>query len=243
MLDNHVVIANSTQEITNAWKGFTPLFATFASSTQSAASQTNGHIANTIDGYWLELLKCGQSDTEMGSPTLQSAPYSTRLRPTKDISGFSTFTEIYLTKATFQALDVTLTGDANQDSAVLTEIEDSLVSANDAYVQSRFLMGEIGGWLPNFFMPYISIKSGTNVFNSLAMSNFDTKNNIGDLSMGIMLPYEYIPPVPAFLGKMMNSNDCIEVFCGCGQIVDDGGTKKIQRYPIIAQFEFLGVII
>lgn len=239
-----LVPLGTAQNMFGAWDVAEPIFSSFISSTETNDTPTDGHIANTIDGGYNELLAAGQASTSMGSSALTANPYSTRLRPITDVSMFSTYDLVYLIRAHFRALDATLTGNADQDAATLTAIENSLTSNNDAYVQSRFRLGEIGSWQPNFFRPYFSIKeSGRgNVFGSMSSSNFADKNNVGDKSIGRMLPFFWDAVIPLNLGKIPNLRDALEVNAGVGQLVDlGGGSLKIQRYPIIAEFEFLGV--
>lgn len=226
------------------WNRNTSLFATFISSTETANTQSNTHVADSINGGRLELLKGGQSATTMGTNVLTSSPYSTRMRPVTDISNFNAFDVLYLVKADFRVYDTTLTGDANQDAQILTEIEGSLTTyANDAYVQSRFRLAEIGGWQPNFFRPSLRFKEGPDVFGSSGTSNFGTKSNKGDLSIGFPMPYEFHPPTPFNMGaKPQNVEDALEFYAGCGQLVYDtvAAAFKIQRYPVYAHLEFLG---
>ncbi|MBK9249354.1 MAG: hypothetical protein IPM69_14885 [Ignavibacteria bacterium] len=242
MLRDHVV-AGSLEETQEMWEAHSPLFAIFMSSTESAETQTNDFVLSSLDGGRLELLNCGASATTMGTNVLQVSPYSTRLRPVTNLSKFKIYRKIYLTKITFNVLDTTLTGAIPQDAQVDTEISDSLITNNDAYVQSRFRFGTIGNWQPNFFRPSVSLKNGDDIFETMVSSNFDDKDNLGDMSIGPMLPYEYIPPIPHYLGQVLDLNDAIREYAKAGQIVQDtvAGVKKIQRYPIHCQMEFLGI--
>lgn len=241
MMNDYVVIGDKAK-VLEMWSNNVPLFALFMSSVESANEQTEGHVASTIIGAKTALLAAGQAATSMGTNALTSSPYSTRMRPLNDISNLSNFAKIFLTKIHFRALDVTLTGDAGQDAQILTEIEDSLIIV-DSYVQSRFRFAEIGSWQPNFFRPSVKLKGGSDIFGTMNSSNFGTKNNRGDLSIGLMLPYEYNPPTPIDMGKAQATSDAIEVYAGAGQIVYDtvALANKIQRYPLIAYMEFLGV--
>lgn len=242
MLKDHVV-AGTKEDVEEMWEGYTSLFALFVSSTEDDAIQTDTHVASTLDGGRLELLNCGASATAMGTKALAVSPYSTRLRPVSDLSKFAMYNKIYLLKAEFTPMDTTLTGAAPQDAQIDTEIIDSLLTDNDAYLQSRFRFGAIGGWQPNFFRPSLSVQGGGDVFEFLNSSNYGTsKNNLGDLSIGCMLPYTYQPVVPLYLGKVTDLNEAIKIHAGAGQIVEDTvlAVKKVQRYPIHCYVEFLG---
>ena len=241
---NDFVVMGDKGKVLEMWTGNTPLFALFISSVETAAPQTNAHIANTITGGRDGLLECGQAATAMGTATLTSSPFSTRLRPVSDISNFGDYDYLFLTKAEFRAYDVTLTGDADQDAQILTEIVDSLTSTNDAYVQSRFRFAEIDGWQPNFFRPSLRLKEGSDVFASLNSSNFTgNKANKGDLSIGLSLPYEFNPATPVFMGKPERVQDALLCYAGAGQAIYDSvaAVTKVQRYPVHAYFEFIGV--
>ena len=242
-LGQQIILASNKEAIIGAWKSFKPMFAMFISSVESASSFHDEFIADTIDGYRLELLKTGQSDVAMGDNVLQESPYTTRLRPVTDISTFNSQKDVFLTKAVYRAIDVTLTGNTDQDTQIIADIESSLSLSNDSYVQSRFRFAEIGNWQPNFFRPHLQTKSVSNVFSTFGSSNFGEKRNKGDLSIGPMLPYEYEPPMPIWIGPLLAEPDCLQVYCGAGQIVEDTVTHelKIQRYPVVAYFEFLGV--
>ncbi len=241
---NDAVVMGEKNLVYELWDSGTSLFATFISSTETANSQTNAHVANTIDGGRLELLKCGQSATAMGSAALEVSPYSTRMRPVVDVSNFSAFDVLYLVKAVFKVYDVTLTGDPNQDAQILTDIENSLSSVNDGYVQSRFRFAEFGSWQPNFFRPTLRLQGGPDIFGNASTSNFAPKSNKGDISIGFPMPYDFNPPTPRNMGvKPQNREDALELYAGCGQLVMDTATStlKIQRYPVYAHLEFLGV--
>jgi len=236
------VVMGDKAKVLEMWSNNVPLFALFMSSVETTPEQSATHVTDSILGGRDELLSAGQAATSMGTNALVASPYSTRLRPVSDITNLSNFTRIFLTKVEFHALDTTLTGDATQDAQILSDIEDSLIIA-DSYVQSRFRFAEIGGWQPNFFRPSLKLKDGFDIFGSLNSSNFIGKNNRGDLSIGLMLPYEYNPPTPIDLGKPSSTTDAIEIYAGAGQIIYDtvALVNKIQRYPIIAYVEFLGV--
>lgn len=239
---DHVVVGNK-EGVEEMWQGYTSLFAIFISSTEDEATQTDTHVANTLDGGRLELLNCGASATAMGTKALVASPYSTRLRPVSNLSKFAAYNGIYLLKAEFTPLDTTLTGSAPQDAQIDTEIIDSLLTDNDAYLQSRFRFGSIGDWQPNFFRPSLRVQGGDDVFETLNNSNFGTsKNNLGDLSIGCMLPYTWKPAIPLYLGKVTDLNEAIIVHAGAGQIVEDTvlAVKKVQRYPVHCYMEFLG---
>lgn len=240
---NDFVVMGDKGKVLEMWTGNTPLFALFISSIEDAGTQTDTHIDNTIIGGRDGLLECGQAATAMGTTTLATSPYSTRLRPISDISNFADYDYLFLTKAEFRAYDVTLTGDAGQDAQILTELETSLSTTNDAYVQSRFRFAEIDGWQPNFFRPSLKLKEGSDIFASLNSSNFLKKNNKGDLSIGLSLPFEYNPPTPIYMGKPERIEDALICYAGAGQIIYDtvALANKIQRYPVHAYFEFIGV--
>ncbi|MFN8359302.1 MAG: hypothetical protein U0264_05245 [Candidatus Kapaibacterium sp.] len=238
------VIVGGPKEVEQMWETYSPLFAIFMSSTETNNTQSNEHIDDSIDGGRLELINCGQSATTMGTRDLIVSPYSTRLRPVTNLSKFALYRKIYLTKIKFYPLDSTLTGEAAQDAQIDTEIQSSLTSLNDAYAQSRFRFSGLPPWQPNFFRPSLSVNGGDDVFDTLSSSNFgEQKNNRGDLSIGPMLPYEYIPPVAIFMGRVANLDEAIRVYAGCGQLVEDtvANEMKVQRYPIHCYIEFMGV--
>lgn len=237
------VIAGNIEIMLAAWRSFKPLFATFISTTEINPSQSEEHIVSSVDGYYEELLRCGISHADMGGDDLLANPYSTRMRPLTDITEFAVFAEVFMTKASYYALDVTLTGDSEQDAAIITKIEESLLTSNDAYNQSRFRLSELGGWQPNFFCPYFAVREkGEDIFKSLAASNFGTKTNRGDRSIRKKLPCEYNAPLPVPLGKIPKDKNAFDVKAGAGQIIElSPGVRKIQRYPLIAEFEFIGL--
>lgn len=201
--------------------------AIWASTTQNAAVLTGSHITSTNDGYVNELLAIGQADTSPGLPTPAVSPYSTQLRPVSDLSVLYRARQCVLRKIEFKAYDTTLSGAAGQDAATLTAIFNSISSQNDVYVQSLFRNGEMGGWQPNWFRPSFSV-NGKDIFAGLSQSQFDNKANLGDLSIGLPLPYcreDYVN-----CGKVEE----LKVYAQAAQYV----AGKYQRYLVLCLAEF-----
>lgn len=229
--------------IVKAWEGFTSETLVYASSVETGQTQTDGHISG-IDGYWLELLKCGQANATMGtSITLTGTPYSTRLRLLSGFSNLSGYGHIFLNKIEFHALDSTLNDEdgiaAGQNQDVLDAIDDSAGTINDAYAQSRFLMREISLPQPNFFRPQLRGGSKT-LWENLGKSAYGTQRNAGDLSMGLPLPYVYEPALPIPLGQVKkDASEPFVITAGAGQFIRTDGGLMIQRYPIHCIMEIL----
>jgi len=232
------------------WKKFTPEVINFVSSGEFSNLQTDNYIVDSIDGYYDELLAFSVAETIIPEPSqLSNLVKTARLRPQCNLRRLHSYTECFITKISFRCFDSTLNNSdgitAGQDASVLTELQASITgSFNDAYMQSRFRHGEVGGYLLNFFRPYITTPNKT-IFASQSSTNYEDANgkrdNLGDRSVGLYLPYEYIPLHPISIGTLSKFSDDITVWAMAGQIIDDGGTKKIQRYPVTCQIELLGM--
>lgn len=233
------------------WRKFTPELAVFVSSGQNDKNQTDAYIDDSLEGYYQELLEFAKAETTIPNPTeLTATPKTARMRPVADIRNLSKYEECFITKITFRCFDSTLNNAdglaAGQDANILTELQTSITTTfNDAYMQSRFIHGEIGGYLLNFFRPYIYTPNRA-IYSSQLITNYPdattrTKDNLGDRTVGIYLPYEYEPPYPISIGKISNTQDDIVVYAMAGQIVYDGATLKVQRYPVTCQIEIIGM--
>lgn len=97
------------------------------------------------------------------------------LRPEFDMNALKGANGVRLRTVQFNAYDVN----------DLPEIADSLADPNDAFMQSRFHNGAIGGWQPNWFRPQI-IWNGTNILRSISKGAFGSP---GDRSVGLPLPF------------------------------------------------------
>lgn len=238
-------ILGDLPSILKAWEGFEAATLIYFSSTEAARQQTDGHISGLTD-YWTELMNLGQANAAMGGEVFQSAPYSNRLRLVSGSTNFADYGRVFLSRLEFRAYDTTLNDAdgiaAGQNSSVLTAIDTSAGTVNDAYVQSRFRNGEVGGWQPNFFRPSFRA-GGKTIFANLSSTGYTAEGgtaNTGDLSIGLPLPYEYNPPLPISLGQI--AKDTIEPFtimAGCGQVIKTGGGNLIQRYAIQCVVEVL----
>jgi hypothetical protein len=235
-------VLGDLESILQVWENFDTGFALFFGSTQTAGTQTNAHIPDSNTGYFdgaagsREIYKLGQAATTMGTEGgLIASPYPTRLRPVYNSANLLNRPRIYISRIEFRAYDVTKIGVPEQNASVLAEIEASAGTINDAYIQARYFGGEVGGWQPNFFRPKIIADSRT-VFGEISGgSSFGS--NRGDMSIGLPLPFEHIPPMPIPIGKFTNKG--IQAWAGAGQIIDVSGTKYIQRYAISCLLELL----
>lgn len=206
----------------------------WASSTETVA-HTDAGIPNTITGYTTELRKLGQAtaappDWSMGADTT----FPIRMRPLFDIEMLYSGSRVLLWRMSWHGIDVTLDGAAEQDAAVLTAIAASRGTVNDAYAQSVLRNGELPMYAPNGFRPRFFV-NGFNVLGALERSAFGTKSNVGDLSMGLPLPWCWEPPYPIDLGRP-NAGQLIVEGPATQWVNVSGG--RLQRYALLATAEF-----
>lgn len=180
-------------------------YATFTSTVKSV-SDGDTQIADSNTGYLDELKLIGQANVLPGTINEQSAPYSDRLRPVRDLSQLYKAVDCELLRLSYWVYDPTLKIGAGavtgQSLSSLNEIENSLVLPNDAYAQSRFRFGEIAGaWQPNGFDPSFKINGSEFIIGNGA-SAFDDKNNKGDLSIGRHFPFDLTFTQPIYIGKI-----------------------------------------
>jgi len=124
----------------------------------------------------------------LGSAT--AAPAVRQLRPLSRISALMNGnTRALLEKIEFFPYDVTKTGSAHQDAATLAAIYASR-TANDAIPQSLYLNAMVMNWQPNFCRPSVKINN-VEYFLGLDSSYYqaDSYSNLGDMSIGIPVPY------------------------------------------------------
>jgi hypothetical protein len=200
---------------------------TWASTAQDTTPQTDGWIANNPLGYWTEFQKVG---TEVNVPALPNSSIS-ELRPVTDLSVLLNANEILLRSISFHALDVKKIDSEYQGALTNTAITDSLNSDNNALVQTRFLNSVPPDWQPNFFRPSVIIDNKDILGNFASSSNFGTKNNAGDKSIGLPLPLSY-----DFNYQFTGVKE-IKVFGLCYQYIAE--TLKYKRYGIICHADFL----
>lgn len=202
----------------------------------TASGITTG-VTDAVNGYEVELDKCGQANANPGTQFASVAPYGTLLRPLTDLSRLTDVNnkKVVLVQLQWFAIDSTrLKDDAGsyQNNAVLTDLFNSLDASNpnNAYMQSRFKNALIGGWLPNWFRPMVRVNGREVIYESLARSGFATlPNHAGDLSMGLPLPH-------CIEGEFnLGQVTSIELWAQAAQRV---GTL-LQRYPIVAVGTFL----
>lgn len=202
----------------------------------TASGATSG-VTNAVNGYEIELDKCGQANAAPGTQSPSAAPYGTLLRPITDLSRLVDVNNerVVLVQLQWLAIDSTrLKDDAGsyQNNTVLTDLFNSLDAANpnNAFMQSRFKNSLVGGWWPNWFRPVVRVNGREILYEALSRSGFpDTPNHAGDLSMGLPLPH-------CIEGEFnLGRVSTIELWAQAGQLV--GGL--IQRYPIMAVGTFL----
>lgn len=205
-----------------------PIWSIFTSSTEIADPQTDGHITNLDNGYMAELEAIGQADAAIGTKALTAAPYPTRMRPVTPLSEILKSQNVMLYSVQFYAYDTTLEGSASQDAATLAAIYNSRAT-NDMYAQSFARNAFIQNWQPNFCRPSLKI-DGKEIFRGFHSSNYGTKNNLGDMSIGIPLGYCFE------LYKELQKVHKIEMWGQIAQYIDD--TSKYQRYCLYALLEW-----
>jgi hypothetical protein len=198
------------------------------SSTMLSSENPATFIPNAIDGYVDELQELGQATTTIGTPGLIASPYSTIQRPITNFDPIIQAQNVYLDTIEYFAYDTTITGGLGQDAAVVAAIYASR-TGDDILPQSYFQNGMFPGvnWQPNFFRPSFQI-DGQEMIKGLAESNYGNKANVGDLSIGHPLPACF--QINKALGKISSG---VTSIAQLAQIVDDAGTNKYQRYPIL----------
>lgn len=231
--DEQMSSTNKHEDCVDLWRHFTPHSLVFLTS------------LTTDDGLFDQASVSAMADSStaaLGTMISASAINTnyTRLRCLRREKDLSSYDEVFLSKAIFRAFDCTLTGEAEQDAGTLAAIEASLTSDNDAYMQSRFRFGEIGGWQPNYFSPSIRLRSklNRNILAGYEFSNFSSSvQNAGDLSVGATLPYLFEPRFPVPMGKIPDdAKSEIIIHARAAQYVDGA----LQPYPILCELELLG---
>lgn len=252
LLKNTSVKDNVLSTLT-LWRMFEFASVSFISTTEESNEQTYAHIPNTIRGYYDEMLKMAQVSTsvpKVGDPVVAN-PFSIKLRPVDNIASLGRYEEVFLSKITYRIADATINDAeglaANQDATMLSIMQNSILNTTtDAYSQSRFRFGEVGGYALTCFRPYLTTNGGRGISlfgasRETGLQNPTSKEyfNMGDYSVGKILPYEVDLKVPISLGKINGEMNGIEIFAFAGQLFNDSGTIKILRFPIIAEMELL----
>ncbi len=218
-MSERLLIKNRSEVVLGLW----------ASSVEEEQPFTESGVSNAHDGYITEMLKVGQAASEPGGDKMIASPYSDRLRPLFDVKRIMGRSNVYLSKLRFRAFDTTKEGATPpQDADTLTAIFDSLDTVSNAYVQSRFLNGEVGGWQPNWFRPEVIVDS--RVILDSQSTNFG--NHRGDLSIGLSLPWCSPEGMLIYLGRIDSK---IEVSAQAVQKVGD----TYQRYLVVCEAEFV----
>lgn len=206
------------------WKSYT---VTWASTSQPTSPQTDGWIDDTATGYWDELAKVG---TQSGTPALNGSPLS-ELRPVVDLSVLLNANEVLIRSLSFHCLDVRKNDSEYQDSATNTAITNSLSDNNQANIQTRFVFSVPPDWQPNFFRPSFVVNNRDILGNAGALTNFGTKNNAGDKSIGMPLPLSYN------FDYYFTGIKSIKVNALCYQYIQ--ATTMFKRYALICHADFL----
>ena len=166
-------------------------FGQWFSTTEAGAENTPTHIPDRIDGYLTEMEKLGAS--EHLNPAVKkdwlSEVYTTRLRQLKPLDMLKKARRVLLVSLEYYAVNTLKAGSAHQNLDVYDVITDSLNTKNNALIQTQFGNSLPVTWFPNFFRPQFSL-GGVDVLN-YSQSNYGAhRNNDGDLSIGLPLPYE-----------------------------------------------------
>lgn len=201
--------------------------ATWISTAQDTTPKTDEWIADNPLGYWEELAKVG---SQVSTPALPGSPIA-ELRPVVNLSNLLNANEILLRSLSFHCLDVKKIGSEYQDTLTNDAITDSLVSNNNAYIQTRFLNSVPPDWQPNFFRPSMLIDNKDVLGNFASTTNYGSHNNQGDKSIGLPLPLSY-----NFDYKFTSVKE-IRVFGLCYQYIPE--TLKYKRYGIVCHADFL----
>ncbi len=226
-------IETDVERMVSTWRHFKPCGLIFVSTCQEDVGTYDLTAASDIGASETALYNCLLQVGEVGMTF-------NRLRCVRNERELSSFDECFVTKVSVRAIDSTLTGSPSQDAETLAAIEESLISPNDAYVQSRFRLGEIGGWQPNFFNLSIKTRGNHTIMNGFQDSNYSVQH-AGDLSIGVMLPYVFEPRFPISIGKVPDDAfGYIVVRGSCAQLVQVGSAHVKQPYPLIVEVELLG---
>lgn len=202
--------------------------------TSTADTTTGNFLATWIpsqwDAYYLELGKIGQtldgSTDGYHTPDVREHPYSSRLRPNRNISFLTTLQNepVFIERVAFHCYqaataDTTaggqtepVSGNPYQVNSTNIESRNSQAQPIDAYGASRFRGGLLPLWQPNYFNPIVKI-NGMVVFGNDSTETFGVEGgnnqNLGDLSIGLYHPSEFS------LGVVFNRIDKIEVYGQC----------------------------
>jgi hypothetical protein len=206
------------------WKSYT---VTWASTSQTTTPQTDAWISDNSLGYWNELALVG---TTSGTPAITGSPVS-ELRPVVDLSVLTNANEVLVRNISFHCLDVRKNDSEAQDSATNNAITNSLTDNNQANVQTRFVYSVPPDWQPNYFRPEFIINNRDLLGNSGSTTNFGTKNNQGDKSIGMPLPLSYT------FDYHFTGIKSIKVNALCYQYIEF--TNLFKRYALICHADFL----
>lgn len=229
--ENLIQVCNNTQKFTETFpKRYKVLFmSTTANSTELLTPST--FIPNTSDGYLTELERLGQAGTSVGtskSDNVGNNPYSINQRCLSDQSSLLNGPNVLLRKIEWFAYDTTLNpAGTGQTQSVITKIVNSKTT-DDILAQSGYKNGMMPiAYQPNYFRPELYI-NGINVLEGLASSDYGTKKNLGDLSIGLPLPY-----CEDFNSEVGIINQPITSYAQVAQLVDVAGVPYYQRYPVL----------
>ncbi len=207
--------------------------AIFVSSAQEGFNRTDSdkdaYITNNPLGYMTELEKVGQGSTApatINNNVPGNNPYSTYLRPVTDLSEILKAQKVLVEKVEFYAYDTMKEDSAYQDSEAFVTMIDSR-SANKSYPQSYSLNSPAPVFLPNFFRPQVRINN-IDLIKGLQSSNYGTKRNQGDMSIG--LPVPVCIDVYREFGRVTD----IQTFAQMVQIIPNSSPQQwmAQRYAI-----------
>jgi hypothetical protein len=204
----------------------------------STADDTNNpatFIPSTYDAYWDELQLLGQAGLAPGTSANNNPlnnPYSIVQRPITNFDYVLNAQNVFLEKLEYFAYDTTVAGGLGQDPAVIAEIYSSRTT-DEIYGQSYFRNAMLPiNWQPNFFRPSFVVNNEEMIKGQFE-SFYGEKNNIGDLSIGMPLPACFT--INKALGKIDNG---VLSLAQVAQIIDVGGTKYFQRYPVLTVATF-----
>jgi hypothetical protein len=192
-------------------------------------SDKNLYIADNPAGYLIEMDRLGQAPASVGSTknnNLANSPYSTYLRPVSDLSELFKGQKVFCESIKFFGYDLINEDSATQDAAVNTVIFDSRTALN-SYVQANGFNTILPtSWQPNFFRPTVRIND-RDVITGISKSNYGNKQNIGDMSIGLPIPY--CQEVNRELGEVKSIN----AYAQLAQIITMGESDyKFMRYGV-----------
>lgn len=227
---NHIVLSDGEgREVKYGYARTIPLiFTSTADTTTGDFSAT--WIPDAWDAYYEELGKIGQTldgDTDgYHTPDVREHPYSSRLRPNRDVSFLHTLQNnpVLIDRVAFHCYQAATTdtvaggqtepisGDPYQVDSTNIVSRNSQAQPIDAYGASRFRGGLLPLWQPNYFNPIVKV-NGSVVFGSEATEVFGNPDgnryNKGDLSIGLYHPCEFS------LGSVFTNISSIEVYGQC----------------------------